>query len=222
MTTYLSLSGGMDSTALLALLAAGGHGTPIIPVGFDYGQRHVRELASAAEVAEAAGLGLLILPMDTPTAPSSLTADRPVPHGHYADDTMAATVVQGRNLGFISRLVALTQPGDRVAIGVHTGDHAIYPDCRPAFIEPLRQALAAAYKVTLLAPFLHVDKAEIVRVGARYDARFDLSWSCYEGGDTHCGRCGTCVERAEAFHIAGVPDPTDYTDPEFWKQATGL
>jgi 7-cyano-7-deazaguanine synthase len=86
-------------------------------------------------------------------------------------------------------------------------------------VDPLRQALAHAYDVQLETPFVHTTKAGIAQLGAELEAPVDLSWSCYEGGTVHCGRCGTCVERAEAFHLAGVPDPTTYADPDYWRAA---
>ncbi len=216
MSIVLSLSGGMDSATALALAVA--TDDDVHPIGFRYGQRHVRELRSAEQLAQHYGLQLSVVDLPTLSGPS-LTLGEDVPHGHYAEETMRATVVQGRNLIFASLLVGQTQPGDQVWLGVHTGDHAIYPDCRPTFIDPLRDAVAAAYTVDLMTPFIDMDKARIAQLGRELRVPYELTWSCYEGGERHCGRCGTCVERAEAFHLAGVPDPTDYADPEFWKQA---
>jgi 7-cyano-7-deazaguanine synthase len=214
----VALSGGMDSTAALAVYAQ--HGSyDILAVSFDYGQRHSRELESARLVAEHLGVPHEVVDLRGHLSGSALLGDGDVPHGHYAADTMTQTVVNGRNLLFISHLVARTRPGDTVVAAVHAGDHFIYGDCRPAFIEPLRTAIAAAYEVSLHTPFLHATKADIARAGDLAHAPFALSWSCYEGGDIHCGRCGTCVERAEAFSLAGVPDPTEYADPEFWRTA---
>lgn len=218
MTVYVSLSGGMDSTALVAVVQ--GQDDPVVGVSFHYGQRHAKELSAAAAVAAHYGIEHRVVELPRLSSPA-LTEGGPVPHGHYAADTMALTVVQGRNLLFLSTLVGLTQPGDTVAIGVHSGDHAIYADCRAEFIGPVRQAVAAAYNVDVLAPFLNKSKDEIAKTGALLGAPFHLSWSCYEGGDVHCGRCGTCVERAEAFHLAGVADPTAYKDTQFWREVTG-
>lgn len=220
MTIFLSLSGGMDSTALLALarVQASLDETAVVPVAFNYGQRHVRELESAQAVADFYGLDLVTMQLPTLSSPA-LTNGGPVPHGHYAADTMVATVVQGRNLLFASTLVSLAAQGDEVWLGVHAGDHAIYPDCRRSFIDPLEEAILAAYGVELVAPFVGMSKADIAAEGTRLGAPFASTWSCYEGGKVHCGRCGTCVERAEAFHVAGVSDPTEYADNEFWREA---
>lgn len=216
MSIVLSLSGGMDSATAVALAVA--TGDEVRPIGFRYGQRHVRELRSADQLAQHYGLQLTVVDLPTLSGPS-LTMGEDVPHGHYAEETMRATVVQGRNLIFASLLVGQTQPGDQVWLGVHTGDHAIYPDCRPTFTDPLRDAVAAAYTVDLVTPFIDMDKAAIAKLGDELRVPYELTWSCYEGGERHCGRCGTCVERAEAFFLAGVKDPTDYADPDFWKQA---
>lgn len=99
-----------------------------------------------------------------------------------------------------------------MAIAAHGGDHAIYPDCRPEFIDHLRPVLANCdySPVQLFAPFLHQHKAEIVKVGAVLKTPMDLTWTCYQGRERHCGKCGSCVERREAFAAAGVPDPTEY------------
>lgn len=223
MTIFLSLSGGMDSASLLALarVQASLDESSVVPVAFNYGQRHVRELESAQAVAEFYELGLVTMNLPTLSSPA-LTNGGPVPHGHYAADTMVATVVQGRNLLFASTLVSMASANDEVWLGVHAGDHAIYPDCRPSFIDPLAQAVAAAYDVEVVAPFVGMSKADIAAEGAKLGVPFASTWSCYEGGKVHCGRCGTCVERAEAFHVAGVPDPTEYADAEFWRGTVGL
>lgn len=214
MTIHLSLSGGMDSSTLLAQAVS--FGESVAPVAFQYGQRHQREVRSAAAVADYYGLTLDIVRLPHLTS-ESLTGSSPVPHGHYTDESMAATVVQGRNLLFATMLVCRAQPGDQVWLGVHAGDHAVYPDCRPEFVEPLRTAVLAAYGVTLQTPFIDMSKAAIGALGAELGVPYRLTWSCYEGNEAHCGRCGTCVERAEAFHLAGVDDPTVYADPDFWR-----
>jgi len=218
----VSFSGGLDSTAT-ALLVVHEHGSEAVQaVSIDYGQRHERELESA--VAAAAWLGVDHEVVNVrgllQRGPSLLEGDA-VPHGHYAEDSMESTVVNGRNLLFVFALVAMCEPGDRVWLGVHGGDHFIYRDCRPDFTQPLSVALASAYDITLVTPFVHEDKAAIVSAYQRGGAEelAGLTWSCYEGGELHCGRCGTCVERAEAFALAGVEDPTGYADPHFWRDA---
>ena len=138
---------------------------------------------------------------------------------------MRITVVSNRNaimLG-IAFGVAAAQGGEAVAIAVHGGDHFIYPDCRPNFISSFevmqRHALEGYANISLLAPYVHHPKSAIVLDGAEHGTPFAETWSCYKGGDRHCGRCGTCVERREAFADAEIEDPTDYEDPAFWRQA---
>jgi 7-cyano-7-deazaguanine synthase len=216
---YVSLSGGLDSTATLAQ-AVRKHGAQnVTGVSLNYGQRHLRELRSAEAVAGYLGVRRVELDLQGLLHGSSLLGEGAVPEGHYAKETMSATVVNGRNLAFISALVGMTQPGDEVWVGVHGGDHFIYPDCRPAFIEPLATALRNTYNVDLIAPWLYLDKTAIAASFADDLPLAALTWSCYKGSGDHCGRCGTCVERAEAFDLAGIDDPTTYTDPDYWRQA---
>lgn len=218
MTIHLALSGGLDSTALLARTLSVEENQTIKTYSFNYGQRHAKELEAAAKIAAFYRVPHSIIDLPSLASPS-LTGSVEIPHGHYAEETMRLTVVQGRNLLFASMLISAASEGDQVLLGVHSGDHAIYPDCRPSFIDPLAEAVAAAYSIDLLAPWLYLTKAEIASLGASCGAPFDLSWSCYEGGAIHCGRCGTCVERAEAFSDAGIADPTQYADPNFWRSA---
>lgn len=212
MTYHVALSGGLDSTAALAHVV--NIADRVETYSFAYEQRHAdREIHAARLIAKHYGVPHRIINVQGLHGPA-LTDGEPVPLGHYEDETMKSTIVGGRNLLFIAHLVALAQPDDVVVIGVHAGDHAIYPDCRPAFIEPLRQAMWSAYRVALFAPWLNSTKAEIVLAAAVTEAPLELTWSCYQGGEYHCGQCGTCVERREAFDLAGVPDPTVYaTDP---------
>lgn len=236
MTMFVSHSGGLDSTAtLLRAIAeadravtmddaiAGAHGRHnVVAVGADYGQRHRVELERADAIREQLGVRSETVDLTNRLSGSALLHEMDVPHGHYAQDNMSETVVQGRNLAFITAIVGMTKPGDSIWIGVHGGDHFIYPDCRPGFVEPLAAALSAAYGVTLVAPFLHLDKTAVAASFADHLDVAAMTWSCYEGGEAHevhCGRCGTCVERREAFHLAGLDDPTQYADPDFWLEA---
>lgn len=197
-------------------------------VSFDYVQRHTKELTFVALCAMRLSVPHHVIDLRSVGASltgSALTDDVDVPDGHYAEETMKVTVVPNRNaiMLTIAYGVAAAQGDDAVATAVHGGDHFIYPDCRPAFTDAFdamqRAALDGYADVALHVPFVHRSKADIVREGARVDTPFDQTWSCYKGGDLHCGRCGTCVERREAFDLAGVPDPTQYKDAEFWKSA---
>ncbi|WP_108859687.1 7-cyano-7-deazaguanine synthase QueC [Ruegeria sp. Alg231-54] len=226
MKTTLVCSGGLDSVSLAHVLAAEGNLSRL--VSFDYGQRHTKELTFAALCAKRLGVPHHVIDLRSVGASltgSALTDDVDVPDGHYAEETMKVTVVPNRNaiMLTIAYGVAAAQGDDAVATAVHGGDHFIYPDCRPAFTDAFdtmqRAALDGYADVALHVPFVHRSKADIVREGARVDTPFDQTWSCYKGGDVHCGRCGTCVERREAFDLAGVPDPTQYEDAKFWKSA---
>ncbi|MBB4346763.1 7-cyano-7-deazaguanine synthase QueC [Aliirhizobium cellulosilyticum] len=227
MKTIVVCSGGLDSVSLAHNIAAKGELMGLI--SFDYGQRHKKELEFAAAAAERLGVFHQIIDMraiGSQLTGSALTDDVDVPDGHYAEETMRITVVPNRNAIMLTIAfgVAAARQADAVAIAVHGGDHFIYPDCRPGFIDSFdtmqRHALDGYASVKLLAPYVTGSKADIVTDGARHGTPFVETWSCYKGGTRHCGRCGTCVERREAFHLAGVTDPTDYEDPVFWKAVT--
>ncbi len=213
--TALIYSGGVDSTVLLAHLLAEGREVHCLSV--DYGQRHRRELEAARAICHHYGVDHRLADLRA-LAPlfgsNALTGGVKVPEGHYEEESMKATVVPNRNMLLISVATAwaVSLRAESVAYGAHGGDHAIYPDCRPEFAEALDRAVRLAdwHEVRLERPFVKMDKAAIVRRGAELDVPFGLTWSCYVGGGRHCGKCGTCVERREAFRLAGVVDPTDY------------
>jgi 7-cyano-7-deazaguanine synthase len=219
-TAVVVLSGGMDSTTLMAHYAA--LHFRLSAVTIDYGQRHRREIESAREVAahygarhhvvDVSGLGVLL-------SGSALTdADVSVPDGHYAEASMRSTVVPNRNavLANVAVAVGIAERASVVALGMHAGDHFIYPDCRPPFVDALRRLVSVANEgfptPEVEAPFIHWSKADIAAHGVALDAPLHRSWSCYRGGERHCGTCGTCYERREAFRGAGLGDPTDYLD----------
>lgn len=215
--TALIYSGGVDSTVLLAHLRAEGREVHCLSV--DYGQRHRRELEAARAICAHYGVDHRLADLRA-LAPlfgsNALTGGVKVPEGHYEEESMKATVVPNRNMLLISVATAwaVSLRAESVAYGAHGGDHAIYPDCRPEFAEALDRAVRLAdwHEVRLERPFVKMDKAAIVRRGAELGAPFSLTWSCYVGGERHCGKCGTCVERKEAFRLAGVADPTDYVN----------
>lgn len=227
MRTIVICSGGLDSVSLAHRIAAEHELVGLL--SFDYGQRHRKELEFAAacgrrlnvphEVIDITGVGRHL-------TGSALTDDVEVPDGHYAEQTMKATVVPNRNAIMLAIAFGLAsaRKAEAVAVAVHGGDHFIYPDCRPGFIGAFQkmqdEALDGYGSVRLYAPYVEVPKAAIVTDGARHGTPFGETWSCYKGGEHHCGRCGTCVERREAFHLAGVEDPTAYADPDFWRAAT--
>lgn len=225
MKTTLVCSGGLDSVSLAHVLAETDDLSRL--VSFDYGQRHTKELDFAAACAKRLEVPHHVIDLRSVGATltgSALTDDLEVPDGHYEEESMKLTVVPNRNAIMLTVAygIAAAQGDDAVATAVHGGDHFIYPDCRPAFTNAFdtmqRAALDGYADVALHVPFVYHSKADIVTKGARVNTPFDQTWSCYKGGDLQCGRCGTCVERREAFNLAGVPDPTVYADPEFWRQ----
>jgi len=216
MKSVVIYSGGLDSTVLLYHLRE--VGAAVAALSVNYGQRHRRELDSARRICaetevehREADLSSLVplLGNNSLTDPSAK-----VPHGHYTEANMKATVTPNRNMILLSVAVAwaITREADNVAYAAHAGDHAIYPDCRREFADALDAAIRLAdwREVSLYRPFVTWTKADIVARGAALGVPFDRTWSCYEGGNLHCGRCGTCIERREAFALAGVADPTPY------------
>lgn len=212
------VSGGLDSVTLAYWLAYYDYAPHLL--SFDYGQKHSKELTYAKLAAQRLGARHDVIDLTTlgGLLPGSALTDSTVavPDGHYQAENMRVTVVPNRNaiMLAIAYGVAAAERATGVAIGVHAGDHHIYPDCRPEFISAFadmqRLALAGVADLRLIAPFKLGSKANIVRIGAAVGVPFGDTWSCYKGGARHCGTCGTCVERREAFQLAGVKDPTIY------------
>ena len=215
MRIVLVYSGGLDSTVLLYHLRAEGH--EVRCLGIDYGQRHKRELEAAAAICRQVGTEYRVADLRTLRpllAGSALTDDVAVPEGHYTDETMKQTVVPNRNMIMLAVAIgwAVSLKCDAVAYAAHAGDHTIYPDCRPEFADAMDKvaALCDWRPIRVVRPFVEKSKADLVRIGAGLGVPFERTWSCYKGGEYHCGRCGTCVERREAFATASVADPTRY------------
>ena len=214
------LSGGLDSATCLAL--ARRDGFDCYALSFDYGQRHRKELEYAKQLSSDLGAPWTLIDLHAAgltavLGASALTDENvTVPDGHYADESMRITVVPNRNAIMLSIAcaVAVTRDAEAVAFGAHTGDHFIYPDCRPEFVRAFASMVNLAVEglatIDILAPFLEMTKADIVKLGADLHVPFERTWSCYKGGALHCGTCGTCYERREAFAIAHVVDPTVY------------
>ena len=213
-------SGGMDSGTLAWHYHTLGYDLHL--VGFNYGQRHSKELDFLFNQANRLGADVTIMDMrwlKDHLRGSSLTSDEiVVPDGRYDEESMKITVVPNRNAIMISLAVglAVAEKCEVVATGIHAGDHFIYPDCRPAFFEPFSQAMIAGNagfavdNFRVEAPFIEMTKTEIAKYGGQMGVDYSLTWSCYKGGTIHCGTCGTCYERQEAFLESGVKDPTEY------------
>ena len=216
MKAVVLFSGGLDSTVLAHQLLA--EGAELRLLSFHYGQRHRKELDNSSELAKKMRVPHRILEfpeLGSLLGGSSLTDNSiDLPEGHYAEESMKATVVPNRNMILLSLAAghAISLKYDTVAYAAHAGDHTIYPDCRPEFADSMAHALTLAdwSSINLLRPFVHWSKADLVRHGKKLGVPFEKTWSCYAGGDVHCGKCGTCVERKEAFKLVGLSDPTQY------------
>ncbi|HLV77402.1 MAG TPA: 7-cyano-7-deazaguanine synthase QueC [Marinobacter sp.] len=208
-------SGGMDSFTLLHLARSRGH--RVHALSFNYGQKHVRELDAARAVCEAEAIPHKIIDiraMSEVMAGSSLTSEEPVPEGHYQEASMKSTVVPNRNMILLSLATgyAVTIGAGAVWYGAHGGDHAIYPDCRPEFVEKMDAVCRVAnyQPVAIEAPFMRLDKGEILGQGLALGLDYGQTWTCYNGREKACGRCGSCIERLEAFAAHGLDDPLAY------------
>tara|TARA_B100001248_G_scaffold261316_1_gene252097 strand:- start:1647 stop:2303 length:657 start_codon:yes stop_codon:yes gene_type:complete len=216
MKAVVLFSGGLDSTVLAKQLIE--EKTSVRLLSIDYGQIHEKELEHSSLIAEELNLPHRILTLPNLAdilGGSSLTDPNiELPEGHYAEESMKATVVPNRNMILLALAAgyALSVNFDTIAYAAHAGDHTIYPDCRPAFADAMETALSLAdwKNLDLYRPFVNLSKADLVKKGMELGAPLHLSWSCYAGRKLHCGKCGTCVERKEAFAIAKVPDPTEY------------
>jgi len=227
MSKVFVVSGGMDSVAALHTQHAKDDTRDIV-CSFYYGQRHGRELYYAGMHAEMLGLNHIVFDIqaimksfvEVGSQSSLINHDVDVPHGHYAAENMKSTVVPNRNMimASVAAGLAVSSGADTLVLGVHSGDHAIYPDCRPEFINALEHTLKVGNEGFIMptfeitTPWLNVSKTSIVEqfVAHHPVQLLGLTWSCYEGDTLHCGKCGTCVERKEAFTDAGVEDPTRY------------
>jgi 7-cyano-7-deazaguanine synthase len=216
MKTVVLLSGGMDS--VVALHHARREHKIVAALSFDYGAKHNdREIPFAKWQAESCGVPHTTVPLDfigREFESDLLKNGGEIPKGHYDEQTMKKTVVPFRNgiMLSIAAGFAESKNASGLVIAAHAGDHAIYPDCREEFLRAMGDAirLGTYAEVEVLRPFIDRTKADIARRGAELGVDFSRTWSCYVGGETHCGECGTCVERREAFQLAGLPDPTAY------------
>lgn len=212
--SVIIVSGGLDSITLLHDKAE----TIALAISFDYGQNHSKkELPYAEYHCQKLGIPHITIPltfMHQYFKSSLLEGAEAIPEGHYEEENMKSTVVPFRNgiMLAIATGIAESHELKRVYIANHGGDHTIYPDCRPEFIDAMDKATSAGtfVDVRVEAPYTNISKADIVRRGTALGIDYAKTWSCYKGSEMHCGKCGTCVERKEAFADAGVEDPTEY------------
>ena len=208
-------SGGMDSYTLLNKALR--DDLKVSAVTFNYGQRHVKEIEYAAAACLELNIAhkvIDITAINQLLQGSSLTSDIDIPEGHYADENMKSTIVPNRNMILLSLAVgyAISISARKVFYGAHSGDHAIYPDCRPEFVEKMNNVCAIAnYEpVEIVTPYLNYNKGHIIGDGIRMGLDYSKTWSCYNGSDIACGKCGACFERIEAFSCNNIVDPSRY------------
>ena len=210
----LILSGGMDSTTLLYDYKE----RIALAVSFDYGSKHnAREIPFARLHCERLGIEHLVIPLEFMGRyfqSSLLVGGEDIPEGHYEEENMKSTVVPFRNGIMLSVAVGLAESRGLkyVMMANHGGDHTIYPDCRPEFVEAFDAAAKAGTfeGIGLLSPYTNLTKGDIARRGKELGIDYSETWSCYKGEEVHCGKCGTCVERREALAEAGIEDKTEY------------
>jgi len=226
------ISGGMDSATLLYKAVSNaesgvdkgrGATTVVEAISFDYGQRHKKELQYASALCKQLDIKHDVIDISSITphiGGSSLTDDIEVPEGHYSEDSMSITVVPNRNAIMLSIAfgIAVARGAKTIGAAMHAGDHAIYPDCRPQFVETFDAMQRVSVEghghpeLHLWTPFINSSKADIATEGKELDVDYSMTWSCYKGLSLHCGKCGTCYERREAFELAGMEDVTAYED----------
>ncbi len=214
--SVIVLSGGMDSVTLLYDRQE----QTALAITFDYGSNHnAREAACAALHCQRLGIEHLIIPLSFISQyfkSSLLEGADAIPEGDYADENMRSTVVPFRNGIMLAVACGIAESRNltKVLIANHFGDHDIYPDCRADFIRPMSEAMRAGtyIGVEVCAPYTDISKADIARIGKRLGINYGETYSCYKGGERHCGRCGTCKERRDALRQAGIDDPTIYEE----------
>lgn len=210
-------SGGMDSFTVLNRALK--DGKEVYALSFDYGQRHVKELECASQVCTALNVKHKVIDISAINqllAGSSLTDDIEIPEGHYEAENMKSTIVPNRNMILLSLAVgyAVSVKASQVYYGAHSGDHAIYPDCRPEFVMKMNDVCQIANydAVEIFSPYLNVTKIDILTDGIAMGLDYSNTWTCYNGREKACGKCGACQERLEAFEKNNITDPIAYED----------
>ena len=214
--SVIIVSGGMDSITLLHER----HEEIVLGISFDYGSNHnSREIPFARMHCQRLGIKHIVIPLDFMSVyvrSSLLDGADTIPEGHYEDANMKSTVVPFRNGIMLSIACGIAESNglSRVFIANHGGDHAIYPDCRSEFIKAMDAAMSAGTyaHINIEAPYTEITKTDIALIGKAIGLDYTETWSCYKGGNVHCGKCGTCVERQEALRNAGIEDKTEYSN----------
>ncbi|AZZ98703.1 7-cyano-7-deazaguanine synthase QueC [Pseudoalteromonas sp. R3] len=208
-------SGGMDSYTVLNKALKSGY--EVYALSFNYGQRHVKELEVARQACDELGVAHKIVDISAINqliGGSSLTDDIEVPEGHYEEESMKSTVVPNRNMILLSLAVgyAVSLKASKVFYGAHSGDHAIYPDCRPEFVKKMDDVcrIANYEEIEIVCPYLNNTKIEILTDGLKMGLDYSKTWTCYNGREKACGKCGACQERLEAFELNQASDPLSY------------
>ncbi|CCQ11662.1 Queuosine Biosynthesis QueC ATPase [Pseudoalteromonas luteoviolacea B = ATCC 29581] len=208
-------SGGMDSFTVLNKAVKAGY--EVYALSFNYGQRHVKELNVAKAVCESLNVNHKIVDISAINqliGGSSLTDNIDVPEGHYEEESMKSTVVPNRNMILLSLAVgyAVSLKANKVYYGAHSGDHAIYPDCRPEFVKKMDDVcrIANYEEIEIVCPYLNDSKIEILADGLQMGLNYADTWTCYNGREKACGKCGACQERLEAFALNNASDPLIY------------
>ena len=212
--SLIIVSGGMDSITLLNEYKD----EIAMAVTFDYGSNHAKkEIPFAKLHCERLGIKHIVIPLSFVHEyfkSSLLEGAEAIPEGHYAAENMKSTVVPFRNGIMLSIACGIAESNGlrKVMIANHAGDHAIYPDCRKGFIDAMSEAMKnGTYEgISIDAPYTNITKTDIARHGKEIGLNYAETWSCYKGGEKHCGKCGTCVERKEALRDAGIEDNTEY------------
>lgn len=214
--TLMVVSGGMDSTTMLYEYAD----RIALAITFNYGSNHnAREIECARYNCDKLGIELIVVDMPFVGQlfeSSLLSGAEAIPEGNYDDDNMRSTVVPFRNGIMLAVAAGLAESRGlkHLMMANHGGDHAIYPDCRRGFVDAMSRAIAEGTydRITIDAPYTDITKTDIARRGAALGIDYSHTYSCYKGGKKHCGCCGTCTERRQAFADAGLPDPTEYEE----------
>ena len=208
-------SGGLDSTTLLYYLLNKEY--ELEAISYDYGQKHKKELDCAKEICKDLNIkhNIIDISFIGKHINSSLTQDdQEIPEGHYESENMESTVVYHRNLMMmtIANAIGLSRGILDIAYAAHAGDHIIYPDCRPMFADSAEITLkiSSDKKINIIRPFINIDKTDILRIGLNLNVPYEKTWSCYKGNKLSCGKCGTCIERLEAFKKCNIKDPIEY------------